>query len=78
MEVAVPQEAAPVEDDEISEPDEDSFAGQMAQMKGDKPVKKKKAHQHDSDEEEDEDDSDTDGKSDADSDTDTDTDTDEE
>ncbi|RPA83086.1 DnaJ-domain-containing protein [Ascobolus immersus RN42] len=76
MEVSQPQEAAPVEDDEISEPDEDSFAGQMAQMKGEKAGKKRRAHQHDSDDEDDE--SDTDGKSDEDSDTDTDTDTDEE
>ncbi|KAF8473578.1 Sec63 Brl domain-containing protein [Kalaharituber pfeilii] len=65
------------EEDEISEPDEDSIAGQMNAMRGGA-VKKKKVVT-DSDDDEDEEESDTDGeKVQDDSETDTDTDTDEE
>ena len=56
-------------DDEISEPDEDSLAGQMAAMRGGK-VKKRQDDEEDSDEESgtDDDDKDTDSSSDSDSD----------
>ncbi|KIK01087.1 hypothetical protein K443DRAFT_99264 [Laccaria amethystina LaAM-08-1] len=56
-------------DDEISEPDEDSLAGQMAAMRGGK-VKKRKDDEEDSDEESgtDDDDKDSDSSSDSDSD----------
>lgn len=56
-------------DDEISEPDEDSLAGQMAAMRGGK-VKKRHDDEEDSDEESgtDDDDKDSDSSSDSDSD----------
>ena len=55
-------------DDEISEPDEDSLAGQMAAMRGGKV--KKRQDDEDSDEESgtDDDDKDSDSSSDSDSD----------
>jgi len=65
------------EEDEISEPEEDSLAGQMNVMRGGPVKRKKRAESDDSDEE---DESDTDGEKNApqESETDTDTDTDEE
>lgn len=56
-------------EDEISEPDEDSLAGQMAAMRGG-PVKKRKVEDEESDEESgtDDDDSSDDSSSDSDSD----------
>ncbi|KAF3933599.1 hypothetical protein ABW19_dt0206674 [Dactylella cylindrospora] len=66
----------PREEDEISEPDEDSIAGAMATVRGEK-VKRSPYHsRHDDSDEDDE--SDTDGEAEEGSDTDTDTDTDEE
>lgn len=61
-----------VEDGEISEPDEDTIAGQMRTLKGDAPIKKRKQHDDSSDG------SDTEGDVESESETDTDTDSDDE
>ncbi|KAF8417122.1 Sec63 Brl domain-containing protein [Tirmania nivea] len=68
------------DEDEISEPDEDSIAGQMNAMRGGPVKKKSKKSDSDDSDEDDEEESDTDGEKNVqeDSETDTDTDTDEE
>ncbi|KAF2204905.1 DnaJ-domain-containing protein [Delitschia confertaspora ATCC 74209] len=63
------------DEDEISEPDEDSLAGQMATLKGGAPAPKKRRPQKD---DSDSDGSDTEGDVESESETDTDTDTDDE
>jgi translocation protein SEC63 len=69
MNVEAPVEGGPVdEEDDISEPDEDSLAGQMAMMKG-QPVRRIGAGESDDDtsgteEEDDDDDSSSDSDSD--------------
>jgi translocation protein SEC63 len=72
--VAEEEEGSDVDDD-ISEPDEDSIAGQMALMKG-QPVRRREDDDDESDEvdsdEESETDSDSDSSSDSDSDSDSD------
>ncbi|KAF2124721.1 protein translocation protein SEC63 [Dothidotthia symphoricarpi CBS 119687] len=60
------------EDGEISEPDEDTIAGQMRTLKGDAPLKKRRQHDDSSDG------SDTEGDVESESETDTDTDSDDE
>lgn len=65
---------AVIEEDEISEPDEDSLAGQMQAMKGGPVSSKKKKVESDSDEDE----SNTDGDDGGETESETDTDTDEE
>ena len=69
MKIEDPPAVSDVSEDEISEPDEDSLAGQMAAMRGE--AVKKRRDEDDSDEEseeESEEDSDSDSDSDEDSD----------
>ncbi|EWC44457.1 hypothetical protein DRE_06825 [Drechslerella stenobrocha 248] len=69
-------EGRPREEDEISEPDEDSLAGLLASSQG-KEVKRSAHHHHHHDDSDEEDESDTDGEEEEGSATDTDTDSDE-
>jgi len=69
LDVADPSDAVEVEsEDEISEPEEDTIAGQMSALKG-RPVKKR------TDAESSDDESDTEGEEESESETDTDTET---
>lgn len=78
VEDAVVTQTADEEDDDISEPEEDSIAGQMNAMRGAEAPKKKKSARKVPEVEDESSGSDTEGEEEEDSDSDTDTDTDEE